>query len=218
MTTPSGGSPPVRLIGISGPDGAGKTSLALELETRANRRGTCVGRTYLYGCVFCRRARGGAELAPPPRVNEDVGRRGFRLVHGLTDAAELAIRLRLARWRVARRCGSGQTGLLFTDRSPLDGLVKHQPRPGSLVERAYARLARGYDLLLELEAPTPVLLARDAEHDAGMLAVQAGRHVRVRGLLPQVEAIATGSRSTPEVADEAEALMAARSLMPPAGR
>jgi predicted ATPase len=216
MTAPLGPSTRVRIIGISGPDGAGKSSLTLELEARANRRGTCVGRTSLYGCVFCRRARGGAELAPSARVNEGLGRRGFRLVHGLTDATELAIRLWVARWRVARRCGPRRTGVLFTDRSPLDGLVKHEPRRGSIVERAYVRLARSYDALLELEAPTPVLHARDAEHDAGMLAVQAARHARVRELLPYIEAIATGGRSTPEVADAAEALMTARGLLPPA--
>ena len=85
-----------------------------------------------------------------------------------------------------------------------------------MVERLFARLARSYDALLELEAPTRVLLERDAEHDAGMLALQAGRHARVRELLASIEAVATGGRSTAEVADEVEALMAARGLLPPA--
>lgn len=197
------------VVGISGPDGAGKTSLVGELERRFRARGHRVATTYLYGCVFCRRAPASAELAPPRDRKQGRGERLFRLAHGLVDAFELAIRLSLARRRLGLGRGgtTGSAGVLLTDRSPLDGLVKHQPLPGSLVERLYLRLVRRFDLVLELEAPTAVLVARDAEHDAPILAVQAARHARIRAWLPQAISIATGTRTTAEVADEAEGLI-----------
>jgi hypothetical protein len=96
------------------------------------------------------------------------------------------------------------TPVLITDRSPLDGLAKFDPRPGSPVRRFYLRLARRFDLLFELEAPTRVLLARDSEHDAAFLSAEATRHARIADELPGVIELQTGQRSPRDLADVAE--------------
>jgi hypothetical protein len=141
-------------------------------------------------------------------------RRLLLVLHGLTDASELAIRLIAARamlraqdrkQRLLRRGRDAlATPVLVTDRSPLDGLAKFEPRPGSLVRRFYLRLARRFDVLFELEAPTNVLLARDSEHDAAFLSAEATRHARIADELPGVIELQTGQRSARDLADVAE--------------
>lgn len=173
-----GGHRPV--VAVSGPDGAGKTSLVRKLRDGLADEGLAVRLGYCYGCVVCRRldrpsgvagaafalhstARGAAVGRPPMSAAATWRERFSRLLrtlHGHVDAYELALRLRLLRLMAL----VGPPAVVVTDRGPLDGLAKHDPRPGSLLTRRYLRLASRYDLTVLLDAPAEVLAQRDGEH------------------------------------------------------
>lgn len=136
------------IIGISGPDGAGKSSAVAGLVRAHQPR---VSSVYLYGCIVCNRM-------PPAAPSTGSGRarpRWIDLAHSVADALELLIRLALARRRAP---------VVITDRSPLDGLARHDPAPGSLTHRLYMRAASRYDVIFLLDADASVLARRDAEH------------------------------------------------------
>jgi hypothetical protein len=187
---------PRPVIGVSGPDGAGKTAVvhhvrhAFAAEGIRSRLGHC------YGCVLCRRLDRPSGVAGPAHARSGRVVPGWRerishplrVLHGHLDATELQVRL------LALRVAAGRypEAALVTDRGPLDGLAKHDPPPGSRLARRYLRLAARYGLTVLLDAPPEVLARRDGEHDAEELehwrrlyrcwagrAVAAGREVIV---------------------------------------
>jgi len=173
-----GGRP---VIGLCGPDGAGKTTVTGKIRDRLADGGVSVHLGYCYGCVLCRRldrpsgvagaaatrGRRPGDHAPSaapsasgrPAWRDRVARR-LRAIHGHIDAGELMIRLLALRWAAART----RTAVVITDRGPLDGLAKHDPPRGSALARRYLRLASRYDLIVLLDAPADVLGQRDDEH------------------------------------------------------
>jgi len=167
--------PGVIILGFSGSDGSGKTSAATALVAAVERRGGAALAVHTFGCTLCRRLPG---VRSPRSVGaHDRGRIGgpatiIRDLHGLIDAGELAMRLLSARvwlgWRPAPQNG-GDVKVLVTDRSPLDGLVKHDPAPTSLVGRAFMSLARRYVGIIWLDASPEVLAARDGGHGPDVL-------------------------------------------------
>lgn len=203
------------VVGVSGPDGVGKSGLVAGLADSFESRGVAVATTYVYGCVICRRV--------PPDTGEAVAKaavarhrsrvremaRFLRRVDGVTDAVELAFRLWLAtarlRFSAPRQHGRGWRGgragrgtaralspaVVITDRSPLDGLVKHRPREGSFVWRLFRRLAAHYDAILLLSAPPDVLAARDREHSVEALAAASDRFELAARRVPHVVRIST---------------------------
>lgn len=205
-------------VSLSGPDGAGKTTLIEALSVALVSEGWSVHCGYGYGCFVCRRAH------PHTRVPHRAVSRQVPLhtllhrVHGHIDAAELALRVVLLRFRV---CVAPPPRVILFDRGPLDGLAKHGPPAGSPLDRFYRRLAASFDLTVLLDAPASVLAARDKEHRDGDLdrwrdaylstlqsAVPTGGHIQVvdctraassiaSGLLADIKHIATDARLPP---------------------
>jgi len=181
----------VRLLGVSGPDGSGKTTLVSALREEARRRGVRVVSMHPYGCVICRRwpvsGNGGAagDPASSGRVSALVQR-----LHVYLDAAELSLRIHLARgWLAnagaAHLVPAGGPALVVTDRSPLDALAKHYTHASPAAGRWLLRLARGYDLIVVLDTDAQRLAARDHDHlhNAEELALLRGRF---RSLIPLI--------------------------------
>ncbi len=157
---------PVVTLGISGPDGAGKSTVAGALAEALRRRGRTALVVHLYGCVLCRRA---AQRPPRPERRASAPRLTLLLasLHALLDAAELGLRLALARIALRRRARSRRDSapaVLLTDRSPLDGLAKHDPAPQGAVAAAWVALAHRYTRIVALDAPAATLAARDGQH------------------------------------------------------
>ncbi len=207
--------PRVSVVGVSGPDGAGKSGLVRRLRESLAEDGVAVETTYLYGCVICRRMPEKAgEVALRLSVSTRSGAvsrslaRAVRGAHGLVDAAELGLRLGTS-VAVAAARGRARSGraVLLTDRSPLDGLAKHGPAPGSLTSRAYRRLAARYDAILLLSAPPDVLALRDGDHDAATLARATARFDCAAASIPVVVRIDTGATSRDAVAEVAAAIL-----------
>jgi hypothetical protein len=98
-------------------------------------------------------------MSPAPTWRERFSRL-LHTLHGHVDAYELALRLMLLRLAAL----VSTPAVVVTDRGPLDGLAKHDPRPGSLLARHYLRLASRYDLTVRLDAAADVLAQRDGEH------------------------------------------------------
>jgi hypothetical protein len=128
----------------------------------------------------------------------DVGERmlkGFSQpirAHAVVDATELLVRLFLA----ARR----RPAVLLTDRSPLDGLVKHASfaGPGTVAGRLYRLAARRYRRIALLDAPAAVLAARDREHDEQTLEQLRQRFREAAAELPNVKLVPSDI-GTPEL-------------------
>lgn len=217
------------VVGISGPDGSGKSSLVEELLRRFTAADAPVVRTYVFGCVFCRKLPVGLASRAMTRRQFDAPLPGtdhlrtssvrhsivntLATLHGLVDAGELALRLcaaqRKAASRRSRQPGQMRSGarvapIVLTDRSPLDGLVKFAPSPGSLIDRAYRRLGKSYGLVVLLEAPALVLAQRDLDHDHEVLADLATRFAWYSGRLHSVVRLETENYTLVEVADHAE--------------
>ena len=169
------------VIGVSGPDGAGKTRLAASLAARLEAEGRAVATVHPYGCVVCRRLPDSLRTEPAEangrRSHRLIGiRRALHVVHGLVDAAELALRLRGVRHDAGRGPDGGpEPVVVLADRSALDGLVKFRPRRGALLERVFRRLARGFDAILLLEATPTTLASRDGEHSPRILGLLSER-------------------------------------------
>jgi hypothetical protein len=181
------------VIGVSGPDGAGKSALATGSVRALAAEGIAARKVYLYGCIFCRRWTG----KPPTASGRTMGRsiRFLLQVHAVVDAAELSVRLVNALRRTRRL---GRDAVLVTDRSPVDGLAKHLPRRRSLAARWFRRSSARYDHILVLDGDAATLAARDREHGAADLQLQRDRFRRVvRALDARVRVVsADASAST----------------------
>ncbi|MFF4359262.1 glycosyltransferase [Streptomyces sp. NPDC001604] len=186
------------LVCVTGPDGAGKTSLAERVTTELRSHGYAVENRYCYGCVVCRRlprrvrfrftASAGEHRSIVTRVGTWAGR-----LHGWVDAAELAVRLAAAGVR-ARLSARGRPTAVVTDRGPLDGLVKFDPAPGSGLAAAFTRLSREPQVTLLLDAEPEVLAERDGEYATGPLADLRDCYRRWATRLPYVHMVdAAGS-------------------------
>jgi hypothetical protein len=195
------------MIGISGPDGAGKTSLAEGISSVVADRGGTVVRIHLYGCVLCRylpRTNMSRSLSSRGQMSDSRLSRVMRastrvvlLIHAFIEVLEYTLRLGKAQIGVAMcrdtlRARSVavapefSTALLVTDRSPLDALVKHDPPSDSRTASAFIRLLSWYDHLFWLDAPPDVLARRDREHDAVALTAARGRFEAWSHRLPTV--------------------------------
>lgn len=178
------------IIGVSGPDGAGKTTVVRALTADLRASGTEPVHTYLYGCAVCRRA-GRAASARMQRGAQRVHAAGA--LHALVDATELAVRLAAVRLRARGRP-------VLTDRSPLDGLAKHDPSPRSIAARMFLRSARAYEIIALLDAPAATLCARDGEHGIEEMERARAAFARWAAVLANVDMVTTEGRSTEEVA------------------
>ncbi|MFF7891649.1 glycosyltransferase [Streptomyces sp. NPDC007907] len=156
------------LICVSGPDGAGKSSLVGRMTTDLRDHGYAAAAQYCYGCVVCRRlpqrvrSRFTASPGKPRSIASGLGTWVGRL-HGWVDAAELALRLAGATGRV-RMTARGRPTAVVTDRGPLDGLAKFDPAPGSGLAAVFSWLMKAYRVTLLLDAEPAVLAERDGEY------------------------------------------------------
>jgi thymidylate kinase len=178
------------VLGFSGADGAGKSSVVTAIGESLPVPAI---RVYLYGCIVCRRrpASAGATLrrrgwdgatGRVPGIAAQIVRSAL-VFHGLVDALALELNLRRAirsagtPKRVSRE-DAAPSGIVLSDRSPLDGLAKHDPPVGSLRSRWYLRLGRRYEAILWLDAPPEVLAGRDTDHSAAELQQWRNRFAR----------------------------------------
>ncbi|MFB7588588.1 glycosyltransferase [Streptomyces sp. NPDC056169] len=184
----------VLLVAVSGPDGAGKSSLVRRLATLLGERGVPVATTHCYGCFLCR------SFPVPPRVREegepgerwarrasDPERRGSlpRRAHAFLDAADLAARIATARLTATARA-RGRQAVVITDRGPLDGLVKFNLPTSSAAAGAFRRIAARYGLTLLVETEPDTLLERGWEDVAGSPAAWWARYRTWATRLPGV--------------------------------
>ncbi|MFJ2961429.1 glycosyltransferase [Streptomyces collinus] len=194
------------LVCVSGPDGAGKSSLVGRMTTDLREHGYAVAAQYCYGCVVCRRlpqrirSRFPASPGRPRSIASGIGLWAGRL-HGWVDAAELVAGLAQATVR-ARLTSRGRPTAVVTDRGPLDALVKFDPEPGSRLAAAFARLARTYKVTLLLDAEPEVLAERDGVYALGPLAKCRDRYRNWAVRLPYVRRV-DAAASADAVAAEA---------------
>ncbi|MFF5965261.1 glycosyltransferase [Streptomyces collinus] len=194
------------LVCVSGPDGAGKSSLVGRLTTDLRDHGYAAAAQYCYGCVVCRRlpqrirSRFTASPGKPRSIASGLGMWAGRL-HGWVDAAELVTGLAHAVVR-ARLTSRGRPAAVVTDRGPLDALVKFDAEPGSRLAAAFARLARTYEVTLLLDAEPEVLAERDGEYALAPLAMCRDRYRQWAVRLPYVRPV-DAAASPDAVADEA---------------
>jgi thymidylate kinase len=189
--------PPPALIGVAGPDGSGKSTLVAGLARWLGPGERAALTLHLYGCVVCRHWRNhplsaGLAVDDPPA---GLLRRRLRSLHALLDAGEMTISLGSA-VLLARAAGRD---LVITDRTPLDALVKHDPRPRSLAGRWYLAMARSYRTLIWLDADPATLAARDGEHAIADLAFARTRFAGWARRLPNVVRLETDAASQAEV-------------------
>lgn len=179
--------PAVRVVGVSGPDGAGKTTLVKALCGEAEVEHAPVVSLHPYGCFICRRW-----PVPDTRREELTAssaggalRSAALRGHAIVDAAELNLRVTAARaWMRLQGGRSGRPALVITDRSPLDALAKHTAA-GPRITHWILGQAKRYDRILLLDADGAVLAERDGEHSRGELARQRRRFAE---LAPTVDA------------------------------
>jgi hypothetical protein len=200
----AGATRKVWVIGVSGADGAGKSTVTHIAAAYAESRGCAVRVIHPYGCLLCRNAAGGSSTAAHARSSRTS------LVHAWIDAGELGVRLLTGRAlvRLARHFRHNAEGLLLTDRSPLDTLVKFNLPLTRLPSRWLVHTANGYDRIMYLHGPAELLASRDGEHAADLISDLQERFAR-RSLV-----IATVSQSDIngcEPSDVADALI--RSLL-----
>jgi hypothetical protein len=204
--------PAVTVVGFSGPDGSGKSTLQRAVADAAAARGAPVHTVYLYGCVACRNLRlpgrlpravsspGTAALEWPDAAHR-VRPSRWQRIHAAIDTAELALRLRLAchvAGRTARR--AGRDALVLTDRTPLDTLVKHDPPEGGRLTQRLHVLGGRYATIALLDAGSEVLSARDGEHAAAGLERARDGYRRWSGRLSGVRTVSTQASSPDELA------------------
>ncbi|MFG2837753.1 glycosyltransferase [Streptomyces zaomyceticus] len=198
------------LVAVSGPDGAGKSSLVGRLTELLDERGLTVVTLHCYGCFLCR------GFPVPPKADErgpggggwarratDPKRRGSRLhrAHAFLDAGELAARIAVAGVRARRRARGGES-VVLTDRGPLDGLVKFDLPTRSAAASLFRRIADRYGLTLLVETGPDTLRHRGWEEIAGPPTVWWARYRSWSQRLPRLARI-DGERSQALVAGEA---------------
>src|SRR5207244_7058284 len=111
----------IPVVGFSGPDGSGKSTLSTSLRALLERGGLRASVVYVYGCPVCRRVPV-HELTPTAKVSRRL-RSGFPArMHAILDAAELIVKLgaacgRVRLWSLARRRSSSPSAVIVTDRS-----------------------------------------------------------------------------------------------------
>ena len=185
------------VIAVSGPDGAGKSSLVADLIPALRSRGLATATAYCYGCVVCRRFGGPdvTRMGTPGPGGCTRTRTFLDWSHALVDAAELTGRLAGARFRARVAARRGRAAVV-TDRGPLDGLAKFDPALGSWPAALFTRLSRKCDLTLLLDASPDILAARDSEHTAAQLNDLRGRYLCWQRRLPGVAFL--GAEARPE--------------------
>lgn len=208
----------VRLLGVSGPDGSGKTTLVSALRAEARRRGVTVVSMHPYGCVICRRWPVSATAATPGEL-PSAGRLSavVQRLHVFLDAAELSLRIHLAQgWLAnagaAHLVPAGGPALVVTDRSPLDALAKHYTHATPAAGRWLLSLARRYDLIVVLDAEPDRLAARDHDHlhSADELALLRGRFRSLTTLIPSMRRVDTTAPVSARVVDDVLLTLTAR--------
>ncbi|MFE9773609.1 glycosyltransferase [Streptomyces sp. NPDC005931] len=207
MKTTHTGTKPV-LVGVSGPDEVGKTTLVRGLAQILRQRGCAVSTAHCYGCVLCRRL-------PDRRHSTTRAQPGpaaalLRFLHGahcLLDAAELRARLAMARLSVRR--GRAATTAVITDRGPLDTLAKFDPVPGSSAARRLTRLAGRYDVTLLLLDGPQARAGYERQSDDPVADGWRLRYRRWERNVPGVKRLAAGGDPS-ETAAEAIRLMSDR--------
>jgi hypothetical protein len=193
------------LVCVSGPDGAGKSTLVGRLAADLRGRGYAVTIRYCHGCPVCRRRPRSARF----RFTASGGRRaptaaGVGRVHGWIDALALAAGLAAAVLQ-ARLTARGRPTAVVTDRGPLDALVKFDPAPGSVLAAVLTRLSAACQVTLLLDAEPGLLAQRDGEYAAGPLAALRDRYRRRAVPLPHIHLLDAGA---PAAAVGAEAMRA----------
>ncbi|MEU6988096.1 glycosyltransferase [Streptomyces sp. NPDC046324] len=194
------------LIAVSGPDGAGRSSLVRRVAGLLRQRGFAVTTLDCHGCVLCRGS------GSPPRVREeeetvrrpaDPARRGSwaRRAHAVLDAGDLSVRTRATRRALAAR-SRGRPAILLTDGGPLDGLVTFGLPPGHRASDRFTRLVRRYDLTLLVETAPASSRGRGGERTAGSPALRWALHRAWASHLPRVVRL-DGERAPSRVAAEA---------------
>jgi glycosyltransferase involved in cell wall biosynthesis len=181
---------PVSVIGVSGPDGSGKTTVATELARRSDSPVL-----HLYGCVLCRRTSWGAGTSVPTSLRDSHAT--WRRIHAAVDAVELWIRLGVT-LRAVRRSGRSS---VVTDRSPLDGLAKHGSS-ARIAGKLFRSAAGRYTLIALLDAAPTALAERDREHPVVDLARWRHRYASLRELVPKVVTFSTDAHTPEEIVDD----------------
>jgi glycosyltransferase involved in cell wall biosynthesis/thymidylate kinase len=208
------------VVAVSGPDGAGKSSLVDRATRELRALGLRPISTYCYGCIVCRRFstahRSAHQTSGRPRQRSLRGIRSFAArAHAVVDAAELA--LRLGRAVVTARIipGSRRT-VIVTDRGPLDGLVKFDPPPTSRIAALFGRLARRYDATFVLDAPVEVLAARDGAHTVDQLGDDRKRFQRWSRRFPSMLLLDATREPAAVLAEALEPILRGGPSAPPA--
>ncbi|MGY1914997.1 hypothetical protein [Blastococcus sp. SYSU DS0973] len=195
------------VVGFSGPDGSGKSSLVEAVARAAERQGAVVRRTYLFGCVVCRNVRAPALSGGALSGRGAVGRRAdhatpravltpAQIVHAYVDLLESKGRL----WwsvRQAQRAQArdGRLGYVLADRTPLDSMVKHDLPAGRALDR-WRSLAGRFTMIAVLDAPSEVLSRRDGQHRADDLEVARSRFRHRSKEMDNVVHLASGDASS----------------------
>lgn len=191
------------LIAVSGPDGAGRSSLVRRVAGLLRERGFAVTTLHCHGCFLCR------GFGSPPRVRDeeetvrrpdDPTRRGSwaRRAHALLDAGDMAVRTRATRRALSART-RGRPAVVLTDGGPLDGLVAFGFPPGHRASDRFARLVRRYDLTLLVQTTPATARGRGGGRAAGSA---AARYRAWASRLPRVVRL-DGERAPSRVAAEA---------------
>ncbi len=202
----------VHIIGFSGPDGSGKSTLLKATAAHARGEGLPVFTIYLYGCIVCRHGR------PPRRLRNVVSGRGtialetpekasrlppsaLQRLHAHADTTELALRLKIALWRIGLKRRSDRSPvLLLTDRTPLDALVKHDLPEDAFAMRRLQRLLHQFTTVVLLDAGGDVLSQRDGEHTTRGLELTRTSYQRWSTGRRTVQALPTQGRSSQQLA------------------
>ncbi len=192
------------LVGCSGPDGSGKSTLVRLLAEQRWGSAASPLTMHPYGCFLCRRQGGlvAGLLSAGDRRDRSAPVRWLWKAHTVLDLLELGARLFAAVLR--GHFDPRRPRPVLTDRTPLDGLVKHGLDDQRLAGRGYLWLARRYRLILWLDAPASELAARDRQHSAEELECARSQFRRWSESLPGlVVRVDTAGKAPATIAREA---------------